>query len=137
MRRTALAACFAVIFTGLLAGPALAGKPTGGSSTSSSLQLVLLDSTDGVAHYGQQVTFKVSTTATDQPQVKLECFQGGARVLYGSAGFYPDYPWPWAQNFQLSSGSWTSGAADCTGTMYYYNGRKYLTLKTLGFHVEP
>src|SRR5438105_3149580 len=37
------------------------GGGTGGSST---LSLVLLNSTDGLPHFGQQVTFTVSTTVT-------------------------------------------------------------------------
>jgi len=114
------------------------GKPGGGGTTggSSTLTLVLLNSTDGLPHYGQQVTFNVSTTATTQPSVKLECFQGGKLVRTGSAGFYPEYPWPWAQTFSLSSGAWTGGAADCTASMYYYNGRSYPTLATLRFTVQ-
>src|SRR5437879_195804 len=46
-------------------------------STNSSLSLVLLNSTDGVPHWGQQVTFAVSTTATTEPNVSLMCYQHG------------------------------------------------------------
>ena len=53
----------------------------------------------------------------------------------GSAGFYPEYPWPWAQTFTLSSGAWTGGAANCTATLYYFNGRSYPTLATQSFAV--
>jgi len=45
----------------------------GGSTGTSSLSLVLLRSTDGSPHYGQVVTFNVSTTATSYPSVDLEC----------------------------------------------------------------
>jgi hypothetical protein len=41
----------------------------------------------------------------------------------GRPGFYPDFPWPWLQTFPLSNSTWTSGAADCTATLYYNNGR--------------
>ena len=126
-----------------MAGTAFAGKPgatTGGHTkpgggSGGSLGLVLLDSTDGFAHYDQRVTFTVSTTATSQPTVKVQCLQGGTSVYRSSAGFYPDYPWPWAQTFTLSSTAWTGGAADCTATLYYYNGKSYPTLATLSFHV--
>ena len=113
------------------------GKPGGGGTTTGggTLNLVLLNSTDGQAHYGQQVTFEVSTTATTQPSVRLECFQGGTLVYTSSAGFYPEYPWPWARTFTLGSGAWTGGAANCTATMYSFNGRRYSDLKTLSFGV--
>ena len=131
-------ALISLLVVGLMAGSALAAKgggsrPSGGGS-GSSVSVVLLNSTDGIAHYGQQVTFNVSTTVS-QPSVKLECFQAGVRVYYGSAGFYPEYPWPWAQTFTLSSGAWTGGAANCTATLYYFNGRSYPTLATQSFAV--
>jgi hypothetical protein len=112
------------------------GNPGGGGS-GSSFTLVLLDSSDGLPHYGQQVTFDVSTTATTKPFVRVYCYQNGVRVYWASAGFYPGYPWPWAQNFTLSSSYWTGGPADCTADLYYTpNGRRFITLETLGFHVD-
>ena len=131
-------ALLAMIVVGLIAGTAFAakggGKPAGGGS--STLNLVLLDSTDGVANYGERITFEVATTATDKPSVKVACTQAGTVVYRSSAGFYPDYPWPWAQTFSLSSTAWTGGAADCTATLYYYNGKSYPTLATRTFHVD-
>jgi hypothetical protein len=129
-RRTAvtLIGLSLALVAGLAASsPALAAKGGGGGggggkpapSGSSSLALVLLDSTDGVAHWGQRVTFEVSTTATSRPSVSLNCYQNGSWVLTASVGFYPEYPW--AQEFSLSSGWWTSGAADCTAQLYYVN----------------
>lgn len=138
-RRIAHAAVLVVVAAFALAPAALAGKPSkpraGGGGGSSSLTLVLLNSTDGLPHWGQQVTFNVSTTATTKPLVKLQCFQGGTLVYTSSAGFYPGYPWPWAQTFTLASAAWTGGAASCTASLYYYNGRRYSTLKTLNFSV--
>jgi hypothetical protein len=124
-----------------LAPAAVAGKgdkPGGGGGDSSSrISLVLLNSTDGLPHWGQQVTFNVSTTATNKPFVRLYCYQNGVRVYWASAGFYPGYPWPWARNFTLSSSYWTGGAADCTADLYYTpNGRRFITLATLGFHAH-
>ncbi len=121
---------------GIAAGAALA-KGSGGRGESS-ISLVLLDSTDGVAHYGQQVTFNVSTTATDQPLVRLQCYQGGTKVYWASSGFYEGYPWPWTRNFTLSSNYWTGGAADCVAELYYTpdGGKRFRTLSSLSFRVE-
>ena len=123
-----------VAFATIGAAHAAKGGRTSGSG--SSLSLVLLNSTDGSAHYGQQVTFKVSTTATDQPFVELDCYQNSDWVYWASAGFFPSYPWQWAQDFTLRSDHWTSGAAQCTATLYYVagNGRSR-TLATLKFDV--
>jgi hypothetical protein len=108
------------------------GKPGGGSS-SSSLKLVLLNSTDGQPHYGQQVTFTVSTTVTDRPYVNLDCTQNGALVYSNQVGYYAGYPW--VQYFNLSSSYWTSGAADCTARLTYWNGRSWSTITSIAFPV--
>jgi hypothetical protein len=138
-RRIAHAAILVLVATLAFTSAALGGKPRpakgGGAGSGSSLSLVLLNSTDGVPHWGQQVTFRVSTTATTKPLVKLQCYQGTTRVYTGSAGFYPGYPWPWAQTFTLSSAAWTGGAASCSASLYYWNGRRYTTLKTISFGV--
>ena len=118
------------------AGKGGGGKPSGGGTTggSGSLTLVLLNSTDGVAHQGQSVTFNVSTTSTDRPFVRLDCYQGGTWVYTASAGFFPDYPW--SKEFPLSSSAWTSGAASCTATMYMTkDGSRVTNLATLTFPV--
>jgi hypothetical protein len=121
-----------------LAGKGGGGKPGGGGgggSPSSSLSLVLLNSSDGQAHWGQQVTFNVATTATASPFVSLNCYQGSAWVLTASAGFFPSYPW--SRDFTLSSGSWPGGAADCTARLYMTkDGTRTTTLATLSFHVS-
>ncbi len=66
------------------------GNQSGGGSTNGSLSLVVLDSTDGLAHWSNHVTFNVSTTAT-QPYVTVDCYQNGVWVMSGTRGFYPDY----------------------------------------------
>jgi hypothetical protein len=142
-RRTAvtLIGLSLALVAGLAASsPALAakgggGKPSGGSS-SATLTLVPLDSTDGVTHWGQRVTFDVATTATDSPFVDLACTQAGSTVLGATTGFFASYPWPWTNVITLSSQMWTAGAADCTARLYYLDGRRSYTLKTLSFHVE-
>jgi hypothetical protein len=130
-------ALIASLVVGLMAGTALAGKPSrpsGGGGGSLAVVLVTDVNGDGVKSWGDSVTFTVTTSAS-QPSVKLSCSQGGVVVYYSSAGFYPGYPWPWAQTFTLSSGAWTGGAADCTATLYTYNGKSYPTLATTSFNV--
>ena len=122
----------AAAFAGPKAGPNGGGPKGGGSS---SMSLVLMNSTDGVPHWGQDVRFDVSTTATTEPHVKLECSQGGTVVYTAQTGYYDGYPWPWTQTFTLSSGAWTGGDADCLATMYYFNRSKTVTGTTLAFHV--
>jgi hypothetical protein len=93
----------------------------------------LLNSTDGLAHHGQDVTFDVSTTATDRPFVALNCYQDGVWVYAASAGFFPAYPW--SQNFTLSN-DWFTSAGDCSARLYMTkNGSRSTTLATLDFHV--
>src|SRR5260370_4721836 len=81
---------------------------TTGTST---LTLVLLNSTDGLPHYGQAVTFTISTTATSYPHVSLYCYQKGVLVYTAAAGFYPSYPLPGSHTFILATGSWTAACA--------------------------
>lgn len=102
---------------------------------SSSLSLVLIDSTDGVPHWGQSVTFNVATTATSEPNVSLDCYQNGTLVYGAVTGFYPSYPWPGTQIMPLSSPSWTDGPASCTAQLYYFSGKKTVILQTLNFDV--
>jgi hypothetical protein len=143
-RGPAVAALAIALITTLAASsPALAakgggGKPPNGGSGSSSLRLVLLDSTDGLPHYGQRVTFSVSTTATTRPFVRLNCYQNGAWLYAASAGYFADYPW--SQDLILSSsasGAWSGGAADCEATLYSNDGKRSTDLAKIAFHVEP
>ena len=145
-RRTGLAAAalgVAALTTLGASAPAMAakgggGKPSGGStSTSATLELVSVGSTDGVVNYGDTVTFNVATTATAKPMVKVDCTQAGTAVYWASSGFYDGYPWPWTQNFELYSTYWTGGAADCVAALYYMGSNgKTITLKTLPFTVQ-
>jgi hypothetical protein len=115
--------------------PVAAKSEDGHTSSASNLSLVLLNSTDGQPHLGQNVTFNISTTATNEPYVSLNCYQNGGLVYGAMAGFFPSYLWPGSQIFPLSSPSWTSGAASCTATLYYVNGKKNIMLTTLNFQV--
>jgi hypothetical protein len=111
------------------------GSHGGGGGGTGSFSLVLLNSTDGLPHWGQQVTFNVSTTATTEPNVSLNCYQNGGLVYGAEAGFYPSYPWPGSQTFTLSSPSWTGGAASCTAKLYYFSGKTTTTLATMNVQV--
>ena len=126
----------AIIAVLVLVPAALAGKGNGGGKGNdpSVINLVVLDSSDGVPHWGNHVTFDVSTTATDQPYVTVDCYQNGVWVMTGTRGFYPDYLW--GQTFALSSAGWTGGAADCNARLFTVaaNG-KSTTLATTSFHV--
>ncbi len=102
-----------------------------------SLSLVVLNSTDGLPHWGQQVTFNVSTTATTEPHVSLQCSQGGVLVYAAQSGYYASYPWPWTQVMTLSSAAWTNGSAECVASLYYFSGTNSVTLGTLAFTVYP
>jgi hypothetical protein len=118
---------------------AAAGHGGGGGkkpSPTGTLALVPMDSTDGVAHWGQRVTFDVATTATTQPHVNVTCSQSGVVVYGTTTGYYADYPWPWTQVMTLASLDWTGGAADCVATLWYASGAKMVTLTTLNFHVS-
>lgn len=107
------------------------------SAATGTVGLVLLNSTDGVAHWGQQVTFNVSTTATTEPHVGLKCSQSSVVVYSAQSGYYASYPWPWTQVMTLSSSAWTSGSAACVATLYYFSGTSSVTLATLSFNAYP
>jgi len=114
---------------------ATAGKPGGGTGTSGgTISVVLLDSTDGLAHYGQRVTFNVSTTATTSPYVNLKCYQNGALVGQSWEAFFPG-----SLDDQVmvlgGSSAWQSGAADCTATLNKRTKRGWEQLASTSFHV--
>ena len=115
-----------------LAAKAQAGKPPKGGGGAASIGLVLLNSTDGSAHWGQTVTFNVSTTATDQPWVNLKCYQGRTLVAQGWNGYFDASLT--GRNFGLSSPMWTGGAADCTA---YVTNPSWVVLGSTSFHVYP
>ena len=116
------------------------GKPSGGGGTGggggtvTGPAMVTDVGTAGVS-FGDTVTFNVSTTATDRPYVLLNCYQSGTWVSTSNAGFFAAYPW--APNFTLSSGAWTSGAGDCTAKLYMFTSNgKTQNLTSTTFHVN-
>jgi hypothetical protein len=138
-RRCALLGSIAAL---LVASPAaLAAKPTGGAGGGGkgggktppgthTISLVLLESTDGLPHYGQRIEFDVSTTATDQPWVLLECYQSGSRVSQGKGAYFDGALS--GRDFTLASPKWTGGAADCVANL---TKPDWSVLATLNFHV--
>jgi hypothetical protein len=111
------------------------GKPGGGSSTSS-FSLVLMDGATQAAHDGR-ITFDVSTTATDYPEVGLRCYQGSNWVFDAYVGYFASYLFdPW---FTLDSGYWADGvAATCNARLFHYDRRgRETVLKTMSFPVAP
>jgi len=129
---------FTMVLLGLEGGQTLAAKSGGGGHTTASgtFSLVLVDSTDGVAHWSQHITFNASSTATYY-FVRVNCSQSGALVYQQSIGFYVG--WPWTKNFTLMSAAWTGGAADCDALLYSTNadGTNFQSLATMTFHVSP
>lgn len=122
------------LFSGvcLVAGPASAETVRHGNDVSS-LDLVLVDSADEVANWGEHVTFDVSTTASEFPYVDLRCYQSGVLVYAASAGFFPEYPW--SQVFELRSYAWSGGAADCVATLEYSYHNRIRELMSIDFTV--
>jgi hypothetical protein len=110
------------------------GKHSSGSSYTGSFSLVLLNSTDGLPHYGQQVTFKVTSNAPYY-FVELDCSQNGTVVYQQTAGFYPGYAF--SQVYTLQSAAWTGGAAACNAQLYSSNsdGTNKQVLSTMSFQV--
>ena len=129
MMRTAV--CAASLAAALaLAVPAVAAAGNGGGSVKSSSSISLAQPS---AAYGDHVSFTVSTTATTQPWVNLQCFQGGALVAEGWASYFGTNPAP---TFGLYSPMWTGGAADCTAYLDMYANGRFRQLMSTSFHVS-
>ena len=142
-KRTAFAAAICVLVLSAVPfalagkGGGHGGKPGGGGTGSGSGSFSLVNvtgSTDGLVHWGQQITFTVSATVAE-PHVSLNCYQGGTLVYTSQTGYYASYPWPWTQIFTLSSGAWTSGPASCTAVLYYFSGTSQTTLSSMNIPV--
>lgn len=131
--RFALIATVGALCLGL-APAALAAKAPGGGKPprggTATISLVLLNSTDGQAHYGQTVTFDIATSATTQPWVNLKCYQDGALVAEGWNGYFEGSLT--GRNFGLYSPQWAGGAADCTA---YVTTPQWTPLGSTSFHV--
>jgi hypothetical protein len=126
----AAAACLATA----PAASAAKGQSAGSTSGTSSIGLVVLNSSDGLPHWGGEVTFNVSTTATEQPFVNLLCYQNGVLVAEGWAGYFEE-ALNSSRNFTLASGPWKGGAADCTAWLDMHTRHGWKQLASTSFHV--
>jgi hypothetical protein len=133
----AAGALLASIATGSAAIAKGPGNGNGHHTTSGSgggtISLVLVNDANGNGspNYGDTVTFNVSTTATDQPWVNLQCFQNKVLVAQGWNGFFDGSIT--GRNFGLYSGAWSGGAADCTA---YLDNPQWSVLASTSFHVD-
>ena len=133
-----VASIMAILLAIGLTPAALAAKGGGGGkpapAPTGSFSPVLVNSTDGVPHWGQRITFNVTSSARYY-FVAVSCYQGGVRVYRADKGFYP--AWPWSKEFTLQSYAWSGGAADCSAELYSQNsdGSNRRTLATLSFPV--
>ena len=144
------AAVLLMLAVGLGLSPtAVDGAPSRGKSASSITLVVLADatSTDGAGDvvasvvspgptYGSAVTFDVSTTRTDEPWVRLRCYDASSGELIASGwhGFFPDYTF--GQDFELASAVWTGQAANCVAELTSStSGGKWRTLASTEFDV--
>lgn len=124
---------------GLIASTAFAarggGKPSGGGGggTISLAPLVVDINADGLPNRGDVVTFNVATSATSAPYVNLVCSQNGGVVLNGWKGYW-DGSLDTTRNFGLASGSWQSGAVDCTASLKMQTRKGWSTLASTSFH---
>ena len=112
------------------------GKPSGGTTGSSTFSLVLMDGATQAQHYGR-VTFNVSTTATSTPSVGLRCSQGSTWVYDSYVGYFPGYMFDkW---FTLQSNYWADGVpASCDARLFYNDRRgRQIVLATKSFDVAP
>ena len=130
---------FALVAASVLvfAGAAFAAKPSGSSSitgpylvTASPTGSPVTAASTTTPHFGDMVTFDISTQAGN-PFVNLTCYGNG--IGYNSWAAF----WPTQGSFILSSGGWTSGAADCTADLgMFSNNGKWKVLASTSFDVN-
>jgi hypothetical protein len=122
-----------------IALPAMAAKggsgKHGGGTTSGgggTIAFKMVDPTDTVANAGDDVTFTISTTATQYPYVQLLCYVNGSQVSENWQGYFPT---------ALGNQWFVLGAVDsCTANleMYVTSGRgSWQKLNSTSFQVSP
>ena len=133
-----IAVAATIVASLVFAGTAFAGKPSTSSSSIAGPYLSGQSSPPGAAavtpQFGQSVTFDVSTTATSNPFVNLNCYQNGLLVMNSWSAFFPGGT---NQDFGLYSPAWQNGAANCTADlgMLTSNG-KWKVLASNSFQVN-
>jgi hypothetical protein len=137
--RIACSAAFLVLALALVPAALAKGKPGGGSTSGSSTislaPLVYDANGNGLPNYGDIVVFNVSTTATTQPFVNLQCFQNGALVESSTNGYFVGSFNP-TGDFGLNSPAWHGGAADCTAWLEVLTNQGFKHLGSTSFHVD-
>jgi len=135
-----IAVALSLVIALAFAGVASAGKPSGSSSingpflAASPSGPAVTGATAITPHFGDIVTFTVSTTATSNPFVNVNCYQGGVLVMNSWSAFFPGGS---GQGFGLYSPSWQSGAADCQADLgMLTNNGKWKVLASKSFHVD-
>jgi len=126
--------------TGTFATLAKGGRNTGGGGTTGgsggTISLVLLNSTDGLAHFNGLATFNVSTSATSQPWVTVKCYRGSL-VYQESNGIFAT---SLDRIFTFGpTPDWPGGDADCTATLENWSSypKSITVLASMSFHVYP
>src|SRR5262245_35525762 len=110
------------------------GGTTGGGGRRT-VVMVVDANRNGAPHWNDSIRFNVSTTATTEPHVAVQCTRDGRVIYSADTGYYAGYPWPWTQTMQLSSMSWQGGAAQCLASLYAVNGADAVSLSSLNFSV--
>jgi hypothetical protein len=133
-------ALISILVVGLMVGTAFAakggghggGKP-GGTTGGGTIALVMYvdKNANGAPNWNDVVTFNISTTATTEPWVNLQCSQNGVVVAQGWDGYFVGSLT--SRTFGLYSPQWTGGAADCTA---YLTTPQWAVLASTSFHVD-
>lgn len=90
------------------------GRLTAGGNGNGNHATITLDQAD--LHFGDQVTFTVSTSA-ERPWVKVQCYQAGERVYFQAHGMFEEYGFD--PVFTLGpTPMWMSGGADCVADLF-------------------
>jgi hypothetical protein len=116
---------YIVIFVVSASMPAHAGK--GGASTIELAPLTQTTLADSQwPRFGDQVTFRISTSRTAYPWVQNRCWQDGRLVLEQWHGFFDGYRF--GRTFTLGpTNLWTGGAASCEARLISQdNGRDHV-----------
>jgi hypothetical protein len=129
-----LAGLVASLAVAAVASPVLAGKPSGGSTTSTALRLVMVDASDTTVNHGDRITFAVSSSYA-YPVVSVNCTQGGVMVYGDSRPLYQPNAFNDPGIYTLSSLAWTGGAASCTAALRVQKRNGVTTAATLSFGV--
>ena len=124
-----VAAAVVAVAVGFAPSVVAQGKRKGQAAAAIGFSVVVVSdqNQNELPNFGDQISFNVTSTETSDPHVQLVCTQNGA-VVYGGL-------WPLTPVLTLSSLSWTSGAADCTATVYYIVAAKKINIGSVNFTV--